>query len=235
MKEFFGFPANTRYTPVPNSFIVDVLPEIDDIEELKATLQVMWALTRKRGSPRYITFSELRAQRLLMVAGEDEAETAALRHGLVLALLRRTLLGVVLDRGGKSEEAFLLNTRAGRQEAARLAGGQVDLPEPEQEPVAPESLNIFALYERNIGILTPMVVDELREAEKLYPESWIEEAFKEAAVLNKRSWRYVARILERWATEGKDDGTVKRHPKAAVDPDDPDKYWKGRYGHLARS
>ena len=109
------------------------------------------------------------------------------------------------------------------------------MPEPEeQEPVAPEGLNIFALYERNIGILTPMVADELREAERLYPESWIEEAFKEAAVLNKRSWRYVARILERWATEGKDDGTVKRHPKAAVDPDDPDKYWKGRYGHLAR-
>ena len=51
-----------------------------------------------------------------------------------------------------------------------------------------------------------MVAEELREAERTYPPNWIEDAFREAVELNKRNWRYIRRILERWAAEGKDDG-----------------------------
>ena len=76
-----------------------------------------------------------------------------------------------------------------------------------------EKPNIFALYEQNIGLLTPMIAEELKEAEKLYPVSWIEEAFKEAVSLNKRNWRYISRILERWASEGKDSGEFRRDSK----------------------
>ena len=72
--------------------------------------------------------------------------------------------------------------------------------------------NVFVLYEQNIGMLTPMIAEELRDAEKHYPEDWIPEAFREAVELNKRSWRYVLRILERWRAEGKDAG------KAAAEP-----------------
>jgi DnaD/phage-associated family protein len=94
----------------------------------------------------------------------------------------------------------------------------------------PSAVNIFALYEQNIGIITPMIAEELKEADKLYPPQWIEEAFKEAVTLNKRSWRYIARILERWASEGKDSGKHRRSIKKV----DPDKYIKGRYGHLVK-
>jgi DNA replication protein len=93
-----------------------------------------------------------------------------------------------------------------------------------------EIVNIFALYEQNIGIITPMIAEELKDAERLYPPEWIEEAFKEAVALNKRSWRYIARILERWASEGKDSGEYKRDAKKGG----PDKYVKGRYGHLVK-
>ena len=92
------------------------------------------------------------------------------------------------------------------------------------------TINIFALYEQNIGMITPMIAEELKEAEKIYPPQWIEEAFKEAVVLNKRIWRYIKRILERWASEGKDNGEYRRDIKK----DDPDKYIKGRYGHMVR-
>jgi len=92
------------------------------------------------------------------------------------------------------------------------------------------AINIFALYEQNIGMITSLNAEELKEADKLYPPQWIEEAFKEAVALNKRSWRYIARILERWASEGKDSGKYKRDIKK----DDPDKYIKGRYGHMVR-
>jgi DnaD/phage-associated family protein len=66
------------------------------------------------------------------------------------------------------------------------------------------------LYEQNIGPLTPLLAEELMEAEDTYPVSWIEDAFREAVELNKRSWRYIQRILERWAAEGKADEKTRR-------------------------
>jgi DnaD/phage-associated family protein len=58
-----------------------------------------------------------------------------------------------------------------------------------------------------------MIADELKEAEELYPSTWIEEAFREAVSQNKRTWRYIARILERWEREGRTDGEPGRHLK----------------------
>ena len=39
-----------------------------------------------------------------------------------------------------------------------------------------------------------------------------EEALNEAALQNKRSWRYAAAILQRWATEGRKRETAGRDP-----------------------
>ena len=61
-----------------------------------------------------------------------------------------------------------------------------------------------------------MIADELREAEELYPEDWIEDAFREAVGQNKRSWRYIARILERWEHEGRGHGQPGRHSKKTL-------------------
>ena len=80
-------------------------------------------------------------------------------------------------------------------------------------------------------MLTPMVADELRDAEKLYPADWIRDAIKQAVLANRRKWSYIERILERWTTEGKSDGTHKRYLK---EDNDPDKYIKGKYGHIVR-
>jgi DnaD/phage-associated family protein len=93
-----------------------------------------------------------------------------------------------------------------------------------------EQPDIFTLYEQNIGMLTPRIAEELREAEKLYPETWIKDAINEAIALNKRNWRYIERILEHWSAEGKRNGTYKRDFKKT----DPDKYIKGKYGHMVR-
>ena len=97
--------------------------------------------------------------------------------------------------------------------------------------ITEEPSDIFTLYEQNIGMLTPLIADELQEAGKQYPETWIKDAIKEAADLNKRNWRYIARILEHWSTQGKDDGTYRGNLKKNTDPD---KYIKGRYGHMVR-
>lgn len=87
--------------------------------------------------------------------------------------------------------------------------------------------NIFSLYEQNIGMLAPIMVEELKETEKLYPVGWVEDAFKEAIRLNKRNWKYINAILERWGREGRD-VKGKKQTKAESDPEE---YFK-RYGHL---
>src|SRR5262249_27052940 len=89
---------------------------------------------------------------------------------------------------------------------------------------------IYELYEQNVGLLTPLLVDELREAAETYPADWIAEAFREAVGYNRRNWRYVRRILENWATQGRGDrGAAGGRPQA---PRDPRRYLEGKYGHL---
>ncbi|HEX9135017.1 MAG TPA: DnaD domain protein [Ktedonobacteraceae bacterium] len=66
-----------------------------------------------------------------------------------------------------------------------------------------ERPNIFVLYEQNIGLLSPLLADELKDAADLYPAEWIEAAFLEAVQHNKRKWSYIRAILRRWETEGR--------------------------------
>ncbi len=94
----------------------------------------------------------------------------------------------------------LVNT-SGRAEAtsATSATGAVA----RRVQVQVERPNIFTLYEQNIGLLSPMIAEELKDAADHYPAEWIESAFREAVLLNKRNWRYINAILRRWETEGR--------------------------------
>jgi DnaD/phage-associated family protein len=99
-------------------------------------------------------------------------------------------------------------------------------------PPAPPArrATIFELYEQNIGLLTPLLVEELREAADSYPAEWIEEAFREAVGYNRRHWRYVRRVLENWATQGRGErGVAGGRPKP---PRDTQRYLEGKFGHL---
>jgi DNA replication protein len=229
MKPFPGFPQRMRFTPLPNIFFSQLLPEINDISELKATLHLFWVLYQKRGYPRFVTYGELLGDRALM-AGLGDGE--ALRRGLDQAVKRGTIIHLALDSDGKPEDLYFLNTESDRKAVERIESGELSLgalPRREPRPEVAERPNIFTLYEENIGMLTPMIAEELKEAEGIYPASWIEDAFREAVSRNKRSWRYISRILERWAVEGREHGEPGRDTK-----EDTDKYVKGRYGHLVR-
>jgi DNA replication protein len=66
-----------------------------------------------------------------------------------------------------------------------------------------ERPNIFVLYEQNIGLLSPLIAEELRDAADHYPADWIEAAFREAVMHNKRNWKYISAILRHKETEGR--------------------------------
>jgi DNA replication protein len=193
----------TDFISLPDSFFTQAVPKIQDLAELKAVLYVSYLILRKQERPYFVTYKELLSHELMATMGEE-----TLRQALNSAVEHGTLLHSSLNINGTLEDVYSL-TDDSRQ---------------------PPTVNIFTLYEQNIGMITPMIAEELKEADKLYPPQWIEEAFKEAVTLNKRSWKYIARILERWASEGKDVGEYRRDIKK----DGPDKYIKGRYGHLVK-
>jgi DNA replication protein len=233
MKQFAGFPSGrVEFTPVPSAFFSAVLNDITDMAELKTTLHVMAVLYRKKGYPRFITFGELLKHIPLMesVGGSQES----LQEALQKAVARGTLLALTIEKDGASEDIYFLNDVAGRQAVARIDTGELALPGLKIAPPVPapaEALpDIFTLYEENIGILTPLIADELRDAEKLYPPDWIRDAIKEAVLYNKRNIKYINKILENWSVEGRGDGTYQGN----IEKTDPDKYIKGKYGHIVR-
>jgi DNA replication protein len=235
MKQFAGFPARSQYTRIENIFFSELMPRIDDINELRVTLYVFEMLYRKRGVPQYVSFREMLANPAVgkTLQGADDIKKV-LHEALKKAVERGTLLTLDL-KGKSSDEAYFLNTGNNRQTVARIQNGEMKLEGREIEvlPVSSqvEPPDIFTLYEENIGMLTPVIADELREADKIYPSGWISDAIKAAVANNKRSWAYISKILERWTTEGRSDGTHGRHTQENTDPD---KYVKGKYGHLVR-
>jgi hypothetical protein len=64
-----------QFTPVPNAFFSNLLPQIGDIAELKTTLQVLAMLYRQRGYPRFIPYHQLLASKSLMSGLSSTART----------------------------------------------------------------------------------------------------------------------------------------------------------------
>ena len=229
MKPFDGFPKNAQFAGLPRIFFTDILPYIDDVAELKVTIYLLRGLYEKKGYPRFYTAGEMVGDRLLMksVGGED-----ALRRGLELAVNRGTILKLAIEHGEEPAELYFLNTEGDREACAKIENGELEVGALAAKGTVysgNERLNIFELYERNIGMLTPMIGEELKQAEQLYPASWIEDAFKEAVNMNKRNWKYIDAILRRWESEGRSHGEPGRDHK-----EDTDKYIKGKYGHLVK-
>ncbi len=228
MKLFSGFPAGkTHLTPLPHAFFAELLPAIDDLAELKVTLHVIWLLDQKRGAVRYVTLDELLNDPLLQsgFAASEVAVQQRIREGAQRAVSRGTLLPLE-GEGGPEATLYFLNSEKGRQSWERAQRDQRALPQQGESsaPLQRESSNIFVLYEQNIGLLQPIIADELREAEATYPAEWIEDAFRVAAANNARSWRYIQRVLERWAAEGRDEGREEE--------DDRRRYVEGKYADL---
>jgi DNA replication protein len=234
MNEFKGFPVRMRFTQIPNIVFSSLLPQISDITELKVLLHIFELIYPKKGRLRFVSHSELLGHPGLALDLNDRP-----RERLSKALESLTKRGVILHlsvkQGENTEDIYFLNTEANKAAVSRIQAGEIVLndlkPVVTTPPEIIETADVFTLYEQNIGMLTPLIAEELKEAGKHYPESWLKDAIKEAAALNKRNWRYIARILENWSTEGKDNGTYRGHLKKISDPD---KYIRGKYGHMVQ-
>ena len=217
------FPSDTNYIPIPASLTGQLLQDVESIEELKCTLRLIAMIRERRSKRLWVTLSELETDLVLTKA--FSGSKTAISEGMQLAVKR----GAILEKTHENGILFFLNDGPGKNAYSKFNEKDLGL----QETIDPNHIeivpNIFRLYEENIGVLTPLISEELIEAENLYPPEWIREAFVIAVTLNHRSWRYIEKILERWSTEGRDDGKPGRHSQTT----DPKEYLR-RYGHLAR-
>lgn len=208
--EFTGFPAGkTHLTPIPGPFFTEILPQIDDLDELKVCLYAIWRLDQQEGSLRFLRRSDIALDRRFMDGLSPDATRteACLDDALARAVARKVLLVANAKTSSGNEAVYFLNSARGRASVKSLQNGEWDPSETAQAPVSldVEKPNIFRLYEENIGPLSPMIADALRDAEQEYPVDWIDEAVRIAALNNVRRWRYVEAILRSWKEEGKHD------------------------------
>ncbi len=213
MKLFSGFPAGkVHVTPLPNLFFTELLPAIDDLAELKVTLHVIWLVANARAKQSCVRGRDLASDATLMPSLATDSEPAA--ASLARALERAAQRGTLLRLENAGEAWYFVNSDAGRRAYERAERNAAALPRGDARDAAnlQPRADIFALYEQNIGMVTPMLADELKEAEKEYPADWIAEAFQIAVQNNKRSWSYARKILERWKTEGRGDKNKKGKP-----------------------
>jgi DnaD/phage-associated family protein len=205
-----------------------VLPLIDSLAELKVLLYCMWALAQKDGTYRYLRdrdFNHVGLLDSLSSAVPDARPQDTLQSMLRQAVERGVVLRVEISLDSGSETLYFMNSPTGRKameaiEAGRWQPGDTNNP----VEILPERPNIYALYEANIGSITPMIAEELKDAEAEYPAYWIEEAVRLAVEHNKRSWKYARAILDRWDREGRGRGLTGRSAQQ-----DGQKYVSGKY------
>lgn len=207
---FSGFPAGKlRLTPIPAPFFTELLPLIDDLNELKLVLYAFWKLDRMEGEQRYLQLEDFTEDEVFLgglSGGADSISTA-----LQLAVQDGILLHAELELGGTLRQFYFLNSPRGRQAVQALKDGAWRPSGDQRYPIelAQERTNIFTLYERHIGPVTPMLAEKLKAAENDHPHEWLEEAIRIAVENNARSWSYVEAILTRWQKEGRHEGRTQ--------------------------
>ena len=234
---FKGFPPRAEVTPLPNIFFSEVLPLMEDAVEVKVVMQIFFLLSRRKGYPRFVRFSELIHDPVIIKGLRETTGNLEimLKKALDTAVQAGILMHTPIDVQQLSDDVYFINNQAERETIRKILEGSLKIAQVEirkvEEPAQVQPSDIYNLYEQNIGMLTPILAEELQEAEHRYPAEWIQEAFREAVRANVRSWKYIHSILKRWEREGNKDGKPVGDTRQERDPD---KYIRGKYGHMVR-
>lgn len=199
---------------IPTTLLDSMLAAIGDLGDLRCILRALRTLDKQSEPLRYVTIGMLENDPVLQ-------DLQVTKPSIYSAMETATRVGLFEKRsmleGGEEHVVFVLSTPAevpvqhSISEETRFGTASVS---------RVEAPNIFSLYESTVGMVTPFIADELKESEGAYPSHWIQEAFNLAASLNKRNWRYIAAILNRWYAEEQQNGKPRRHIKTG----DPKKY-----------
>ncbi len=196
-----GFPLPDDYatTRVPNAVLGRFLTNVAEPDVVKLILRAVWLLERQRGYPKYITREDLRNDRVLsqVLTGGTRFERA-----LQDALSLNVLIEVVIDR----RTCLMLNTTSAARAAVSTIASQDGLDHDDNGWDTPATSGLppdaFRAYEENIGILTPMIRENILTALEDFTDDDITHAVRIAVENESRSWSFVAGVLRRWSKEG---------------------------------
>ena len=165
---FVGFPDQKMLAViVPDLFFVDLLPQIDDLAELKLTVYFFWLLNEQEGPLRYVRGDDMRGDQQLLTSLSVESDLrsplAALEDALERAVSRNTLIRMdvesdhcdertslngqgqqgdenspVADMERRVEDWYFLNTAKGRQSVAAIRQGKLS----ELQGIVPEEARL---------------------------------------------------------------------------------------------
>ena len=220
---FPGFQASdSPAIRLPEAFFTTLLPLLSGPAQLQLMLYLFWHLEQDTNRVHYVRMMDLSGDHTLAALLGDEAVIGKTLQELVA-------LGAVLraDLPWLDETYYFINGPQGRAAVQAIQAGTWNENGQTRQVVqmAPEKLNIFKLYESNIGPLTPMVADILKEDEAEYPPEWIEEAVREAVSRNIRNWKYVQTILKNWQNKGR--GNEQNRRDRSQNPEDYRESWLG--------
>ena len=248
-KPFGGFQLSDESgISIPRAFFIEVLPQLSELSEIQVTLCLFRLVDEAGGLDQPVAEDVVLRDRALRsslrVNGSPNEPDRRVFAGLDLAVGRGTFMKVAAVHGTKSRVWYYVNTVANQVTVGALARGAEipprDLWLGDNLPaIQPERPSVFRLYEQNIGLLTPLIAEHLIDAMETYPQEWIIDAIAEAVAYNRRSWRYINRILENWAVSGRADGAAgerkhEAHRRGDSRDLDPDQYKHGRHLDRAR-
>jgi len=216
LAQFPGFAAGKhRFIQIPAAFFTELLPLIDDLDELRVTLYFIYALHQREARYRYLL-------------DEDFVELGFDRERLARALMRArargSVLRTVVEVEGVPTSLYFLNTEVGRHAVEQIERGEWQAADARTLEILPERPNIYRLYETNIGPLTPIIAESLRDAEREFPLDWIEDALRLAVESNALNWKFARAILDRWKREGRRSHEIAERS----DGQDPDRFISGK-------
>jgi DnaD/phage-associated family protein len=121
---FIGFPDIKMKTVIlPDHFFIELLPQIDDLAELKLTLHCFWLLNEQEGELRYLRGDDLRndARLLQSLTLDSDLRTPqeTLADALQRAVARNTLLKLEIETDDLDKET---REQGDREQGIQMGG-----------------------------------------------------------------------------------------------------------------
>ena len=191
-----GFPLGVAFTPVPSPLLGEMLGRIARLDDLRILLRLVWLLNHRPADARHAAAEDLcgdaATARIVGAYGEElEIKVReALRSGIEAEIL--------LEVGG-DPPLYTLNTAAARRLARDGGANSRERGDAAATIAAPPfegaSATVTAAYERDIGMVTPLVAEKLNSLLNSHGESEVLEAIGTAVAKNARSIRFVEVVL----------------------------------------
>lgn len=218
--------AGGSLASIPASLLARLISDVWDPIEVKVVLAVAALGGEREPVSEAALLSDAMLQHGARADGSDRAVVERLHEGLERTVARALVLRLADDAG---DHWLLLGTDDNQRSSRAPITPASGVGRPWHGVLVLERPSIFTMYEQNIGLVTPIIADRLVDALERYPETWVEDAIAEAVSYNRRSWRYIQRILENWATEGRYDEADRRTAQGDLTRE---KHLRGKYSHL---